>query len=130
FVLRKRAPGFVAALAVYVVIVSPVLGLFQSGIQLVADRYSYLSMVGLAIVAGTAAVEGVARLLSAKGGRRAAGRAACAAAVLLVAGLMALTVRQTGFWRDSMTLFQRVVDVGQDGPIIRADYGGELDGMA
>ncbi len=126
--LRKRAPAVVAACAAYVVIVSPVLGLFQSGIQLVADRYSYVSMVGFAIVAGAVAVEGTARLL--RGPRRAAGKAAGVGLVLLIGGLMGLTIRQAGFWRDSLTLFQRVVDVGQNGPIVMADYGGELDGAA
>lgn len=128
--LRKRAPGLVGAFAVYIVIVSPVLGLFQSGIQLVADRYSYVSMVGFVIVIGAAAVEGTARLLDAKGPGRTVGKAACVALVVLIGGLTALTLRQTGFWRDSLTLFKRAMDVGQDGPILRADYGAELDGAA
>src|SRR5262249_46671696 len=49
--LRRRFPAGLAAWACYVVIVAPVLGIAQSGPQLVADRYSYLSCLPLAILA-------------------------------------------------------------------------------
>jgi len=50
--LRRRWPGVPAALAAYVIILAPVLGFAQSGPQLVADRYSYLSCLGFALLAG------------------------------------------------------------------------------
>lgn len=50
--LRRRWPALMAALAVYVVVLFPVLGIAQSGPQLVADRYSYLSCLGFAVLAG------------------------------------------------------------------------------
>ena len=49
-----KRPAIPAALAAYFVIVAPVLGCEQSGPQLVADRYSYLSCLGLAVLAGAA----------------------------------------------------------------------------
>src|SRR5262249_42312287 len=39
----KRWPALTAAAAIYAVILAPVLGFHQSGPQLVADRYAYLS---------------------------------------------------------------------------------------
>ena len=52
--LRRRIPGLAAALACYFVLIVPVSGLVQSGPQLVADRYSYLSCLGLAALGGGA----------------------------------------------------------------------------
>src|SRR3989449_1413554 len=43
---RRRVPGLPAALLAYVVILLPVLGLFQSGPQIAADRYTYLAGPG------------------------------------------------------------------------------------
>jgi hypothetical protein len=50
--LRKKAPSLLAAAACYAVTVAPVLGLFQSGIQFVADRYSYVSCMSWAVLVG------------------------------------------------------------------------------
>ncbi len=41
--LRRSAPAFTAAWIVYVATLSPVLGIFHNGPQIVADRYSYLA---------------------------------------------------------------------------------------
>src|SRR6185295_19287685 len=54
WMLSRRAPGLAAAGLVYLIVVSPVLGIMQSGIQLVADRYSYLACISLAIGVGGA----------------------------------------------------------------------------
>jgi hypothetical protein len=43
FALRRRRPEIPAALACYAAVLAPVLGLFQSGPQEVADRYAYLA---------------------------------------------------------------------------------------
>src|SRR2546426_312479 len=50
--LRRRVPGLLAAWLAYSVVLSPILGIFQSGPQLAADRYSYLAGLGWAILAG------------------------------------------------------------------------------
>ena len=50
--LRRRVPGLVAAWLAYIVVLVPVLGIFQSGSQIAADRYTYLAGLGLAILAG------------------------------------------------------------------------------
>src|SRR2546429_699254 len=41
--LRRRVPGLPAAWLAYVVVLLPVLGIFQSGPQIAADRYTYLA---------------------------------------------------------------------------------------
>src|SRR5881397_914330 len=52
--LRRRVPGLLAAWLAYIVVLSPVLGIFQSGPQIAADRYTYLANLGWAILAGAA----------------------------------------------------------------------------
>lgn len=76
----------------FLLILAPVSGLLQNGLQLAADRYTYLA--GLPLAAAGAA------WLSKK---------RWAAAVPAV--LAALTVRQTMFWRDDITLWSRAVAV-------------------
>ena len=52
FMLRRRWPALLACWVYYLVVVAPVLGVAQSGPQLVADRYSYLSCLSWALLAG------------------------------------------------------------------------------
>src|SRR5438132_1105205 len=63
--LRRRAPGLLAVWFAYVVVLLPVLGIFQSGPQIAADRYTYLAGLGWAILAGAGVLScwGVTRLL-------------------------------------------------------------------
>lgn len=103
---RRRAPGVVAAAVAYLLLLLPVLGLFQSGVQLVADRYSYLPHVGFAVVAGGAVAAAMARW----------GRVGRGGAVLLVAGLLAFFAlasrRQVAVWKDDQTLWRAVLASG------------------
>src|SRR3989449_7161005 len=48
--LRRRVPGLPAAWVAYIVVLLPVLGIFQSGPQIAADRYTYLAGLGWAIL--------------------------------------------------------------------------------
>jgi len=101
---RRRVPWLAAAVACYVIIVSPVLGFVQSGQQKVADRYTYLACLPFAVLVAL----GVRRLGTAwAAGRLSAGtrRGATAAAAAVLLALGVLTARQTRLWRDSQTLW-------------------------
>jgi hypothetical protein len=105
---RRRCPYLTLALAAYVVIVAPVLGLAQSGPQLVADRYTYLCSVPLFVWAcGTL------------GGRRWFATAALAAAALLAL----LNVRQQAIWRDPLSFWLRALDANPHGPTTLYNLG-------
>jgi hypothetical protein len=97
----RRTPVVTAAWAYYVVTLVPVLGIVQVGSQAAADRYMYLPMLGpLAVLAAGAAW--VWR-------RGAPARGVALVALVLVSGsLAALTVRQIGVWRNSVTLWTHV----------------------
>lgn len=98
---RRDRPWLAAAGASYAVILLPVSGLAQAGAQLVADRYSYLSCLPWAFLAG-------AGMLAAS--RRPRLRlAAAASGVLLAATLSAACVAQQAHWRDSRALWERVL---------------------
>src|SRR5258706_3928212 len=51
FLSRKRYPALLACWVYYLIVVTPVLGVAQSGPQIVADRYSYLACLSWAILA-------------------------------------------------------------------------------
>ena len=107
--LRRRWPGLVAAAVAYAILVSPVLGFSQSGPQKVADRYTYIAAIPLCVLAGGLFL----RLMVAGEPRRVARRSALAAGVALLACavLGALARSQTLVWRDSESLFRRIVEV-------------------
>jgi tetratricopeptide (TPR) repeat protein len=104
----------------------PVSGIVPFGYQIystVADRYAALPLVGVALALG-----GLIGLLtpSTPAGRSA--RAAVCAIVAVWAGLLSLqSWEQTGFWRDSVTLWERVVECNPD-PSARvlSNYGSAL----
>jgi len=100
----------------YLVTLTPVIGIIQVGGQARADRYMYVPMIGLAIMV----VWGAADLL--------AGRPRLIAALAGVAciGCVVLTWRQTGYWRDSVSLFQHAVDVTERNDVAQHNLGNAL----
>jgi tetratricopeptide (TPR) repeat protein len=100
--VRRRAPGVLAAFALYAAVVAPVLGFTQSGLQLVADRYTYLATMPFAV------------LLAAGLGAAGANRAVRAGALVAVLVLGVRTYDYAGAWKSSGTLFQRAVEVDDE----------------
>lgn len=88
---RKDRPWLAASAFWYAVLLFPVSGLFQFGPQLVADRYSLVATMPLAILAGAASMS-----------RQAAAKVA-------VLALAVLCVRQQRYWADSESLWTRVL---------------------
>lgn len=102
--IRHRAPYLTVGWFWYVITFLPVIGITPVGIQWMADRYAVIPMLGIWL----AAVWGIAEAVAAgKIPRRAT------YGVAIVAGLffVSLAMRQVWFWHDSLTLFQRVVEV-------------------
>ena len=102
--LRRRVPGLPAAWVAYVVVLLPVLGFFQSGPQIAADRYTYLAGLGGAILAGAGLLSCWRTSRTSKTGTPTtlpiAGVATC-----VVVGLGALTWNQAQVWHDSEKLW-------------------------
>ena len=101
FLSRRRWPHPWTAWALYAVIVSPVLGFLQSGSQVVADRYTYLACLPLAVLVGG----GLARWCSKTEWVRHA-RIAATGAVGLLGVFAGFTMQRAHGWRDSVVLWQ------------------------
>jgi protein O-mannosyl-transferase len=102
--LGRRSPAVPVGWLWYLVALLPVIGLFQVGTQSMADRYTYLPLVGIFI-----AVVWGAHLFSCERLRIPSVALASLGAVLLV--LFALRARaQVLVWRDTRSLFEHAID--------------------
>jgi Flp pilus assembly protein TadD len=103
--LRKRWPGGLAAWVYSAVMLLPISGVVHAGFQLAHDRYSYLSGLGFALLAGGA----VAWILRATGDRRVSRPVAAGALSVAALGVAALGIgswQQSRVWLDSETLWR------------------------
>ncbi len=121
FALRAapRHPYLAVGWLWYLVTLAPVIGLVQVGSQGMADRYTYLPLIGLSI----AVAWGVPDLLGAGRARRAALAVAGTAAVAALALTASLQLRH---WRDSEALFAHALRVDPDNHVAHTHLGGAL----
>lgn len=106
FRLRTRAPYLLAGWVWFLVTLLPVIGLVQAGEQARADRFMYVPLAGLTVMAAWG-VRDVARA------RLSRGALAIAAVVVIAAYAMAARA-QVQYWSDSVALWQRVQSVTPD----------------
>jgi Tfp pilus assembly protein PilF len=105
----------------------PVIGLVQVGPQGRADRYTYLALVGLFIIAAWGGGELLAALR-----RRAPDRArmfthcALGAAALWLAVLGVVSAGQLQHWRGSQSLFERAAELNPGNSVALVGLGGVL----
>jgi Tfp pilus assembly protein PilF len=82
----------------------PVIGLVQVGLQSMADRYTYVPLIGVFIMIAWGAPEILNRWRY--------GRFALAsAAVVILLACMIMTYVQIGFWRNSIALYEHAIEV-------------------
>ncbi|HEX4143917.1 MAG TPA: tetratricopeptide repeat protein [Pirellulales bacterium] len=99
---RRSYPDFFVGWFWYVGMLSPVLGLTYVGPESRADRYTYLSQIGLSI----ALVWGSARLGAWLPARRWVFGIGSA---VVLAALMACSWHQVGYWQDDKTLWEHAL---------------------
>jgi tetratricopeptide (TPR) repeat protein len=95
----RRFRALWVALGVYLLFVIPTLGAVTMT-SYACDRYSYMSCIGFAGLFGAAVLA-----------LRLDRRVFYGPAIVVVALLCALSVRQSSYWGDSLTLWQRAVDI-------------------
>src|SRR5881628_3478503 len=112
-ILRHRLPGLLAAWLAYVVILLPVLGIFQNGPQIAADRYTYLAGLGCALLASAGMLAAWRRRSFLVTGL----------AVVLLLGFGTLTWNQVRVWHDSEKLWRHAVAIDPGSSIGQLSLG-------
>ena len=97
----------------------PVIGFVQVGSQAMADRYAYLPCLGIIVMA----VMGASDLADSKKLGRPL-RVAIAACILVA--ISAVSYRQIGYWKDSLTLWSHALAVTQNNFLAEDGVGGAL----
>jgi protein O-mannosyl-transferase len=102
--LRRKAPYLITGWVWFVVTLLPMIGIIQVGIQFMADRYTYISLIGIFLMLAW----GVGDLSNQF---RAARKPIVAACLVALIGAVFVTRHQLGFWESSFKLFTRAVEV-------------------
>ena len=97
----------------------PVIGFVQVGTQAVADRYTYVPLIGIFLLIAW----GVPDLLSRLPGRRVV---LAAATVALIAGCSMMARAQVRTWRDGQTLWEHALDATTGNYLAHSLLGGLL----
>jgi protein O-mannosyl-transferase len=97
----------------------PIIGIVQVGVQVIADRYAYLTLIGIFI----AAVWEVSALAD----RVPLGRAPRAiVASLILAALACMTWRQIGYWSSTVDLWTHALKVTENNSMAESFLANEL----
>ena len=138
----KTRPYLTVGWLWYVVTLIPVIGLVQVGRQAMADRYTYVPLIGIFFAIAWAASDVMRRQASPLASRANRRRAAKSqpttqpaanpalyvpAGVVLIA-LFALTWSQVSTWRNTESLFRHAVDVTRDNYVALTNLGEVLNG--
>src|SRR5467141_2135731 len=129
-VRRKQNPYLFVGWLWYIVMLIPVIGIVQVGLQGHADRYTYLPQIGLDIALVWLIWDLTKSCLprrsaSAKAGRPQKIILSSAAAVVLIT-LSSLSWKQTTHWRDTEALWRHTLAVTPDSDVAHAGLGGIL----
>jgi tetratricopeptide (TPR) repeat protein len=114
FARRKAQPCLAVGWLWFLGTLVPVIGLVQAGAQSMADRYSYVPSIGLAIMIIWGAREWTPRL---------GGAAPAVLGCLAVSACLVLTPLQTSYWRNTETLYRRALATTKDNGIMEGCLG-------
>jgi tetratricopeptide (TPR) repeat protein len=123
-VLRARRPYLVVGWLWYVITLVPVSGLVPFGFEAMADRFTYVPLVGLLIAVAWGGRELVARWRPMHPVVRPAAAVAASAAALASA---ACSASQLGCWRDSIALYRHSLEAAPGPPVIHYNLANALD---
>jgi tetratricopeptide (TPR) repeat protein len=104
---RRELPYLAVGWFWYLGTLVPVIGLVQVGSQARADRYMYVPMVGLAIMAAWGAADVAKRWPAMR-------PVVASLAVAACAGMMPMAWLQIGYWRNSVSLWEHAIAVTRD----------------
>lgn len=97
----------------------PMIGLVQVGNQAMADRYAYLPFIGLFVLVAWGVGDWAAV-------RRISMPQLAAAGAVCGLGLVIVTYRQIGFWKDNVSLWSHAIEVTVPNFVAEDNLGGAL----
>ncbi len=124
----SRARFVLAGWLWYLISMLPVIGIVQVGKQAMADRYTYVTMIGLYVIIAW----GVPALIERFADKRTVGdikKISGYAAVVLIAILLFLSHKQTGYWESPLNLYRRNLEVTKNNALIHNNLGSVLYNM-
>lgn len=95
---RRRRPYLAVGWAWYLITLVPVIGLVQVGQQMIADRYTYIPLIGVFVMIAWGGWDLLARLPRGR-------EIAATASIVVLAMLSAMSYVQVGHWRNTESLF-------------------------
>ncbi len=119
FVRRRQNPYLIVGWLWYLVMLIPVIGILQVGLQGHADRYTYLPQIGLSIAVVWLVCDVTRKCRAQKIILGVSG-------VLVVGTLSILSGKQTAHWRDTETLWRHTLAVTPDNDVAHTGLGGFL----
>jgi tetratricopeptide (TPR) repeat protein len=119
FDLRKSRPWLLVGWLWYLVMLAPVIGIFQVGQQAHADRYTYLPQIGVSVLLTWLVADWL--------GRWRMGRYALVGISLaVIAVLMACAGAQAAYWQNNETLWTRALACTSNNFTAEANFGAAL----
>jgi Tfp pilus assembly protein PilF len=112
----KQMPFLFTGWFLYLGTLVPVIGLVQVGEQAMADRYTYLPSVGIAIMIAW----GIPNFIHRESIRK---RFLFPAAIAMLILLAVITFKQCGYWKNSVTLFSQTLRVTKNNHKIHHNLG-------
>ncbi len=112
----KKLPYLATGWFWYLGTLLPVIGIIQAGTQAMADRYTYVSLIGLFIIIAW----GIPELLKNWKHRQ---EILAALSVLSLLVFSVITWNQAGYWKNSITLFDHVLEVTHNNWLITNNRG-------
>ena len=117
--LARRRPYLAVGWLWYLGTLLPVIGLVQVATQALADRYTYVPLIGLFLIISWGLPD-----LASRWGLSPVALAPPALIVLVV--LIAATRVQVGYWRDSIPLWKHTLDVTKQNYVAHSNLGAAL----
>jgi tetratricopeptide (TPR) repeat protein len=115
----RRRPWFAVGWLWYAGTLVPVIGLVQIGLQAMADRYTYVPLIGLFIMVAW----GVAELLDRWRHKE---KLLTTAAIIVLAVFSTISWRQVTYWKDSLTLYKQTLMATSSNYVIHNNLGFSL----
>jgi Tfp pilus assembly protein PilF len=117
--MMKRMPYLFVGWLWYAITLLPVIGIIQNGYYAMADRYTYLPSIGIAVMLAW----GIPFMFSSEDMRK---------KILFPAGIAALAIlavlawQQCSFWKNSITLFSHALQVTKDNYLAHNNFANAL----